>query len=285
MSEHTFFKDYSPCSLFSPPTPPLTPMRMEYDSKSHGETPNILSATFTMPRASTSKAYTYRRGHWQGRASELVEALHMLERQVQTTHSPSSIAKRRQRKSPPVRLPTPPSLIYASGFFKLEAVSPTLSHRSPKLSSLISKQGLTLGHASLTSLPSKPSQRLSSSPTRTTSEIPQENMVSIKEIEPIINEDKLSRAVQRLQWKGSQLDISHLPDQSLLHPLEKRICSTLRLTPSQYLSCKSALLRGSKEHQKQGKAFRKTDAQKLCRVDVNKTSKIWEVFDRAGWFD
>jgi len=32
------------------------------------------------------------------------------------------------------------------------------------------------------------------------------------------------------------------------------------------------------------KDFRKTDAQQACKIDVNKASKLWTAFDKAGWF-
>ena len=34
-----------------------------------------------------------------------------------------------------------------------------------------------------------------------------------------------------------------------------------------------------------GKDFRKTDAQKACRVDVNKASRLHTAYEKVGWFD
>ncbi|KAF9291015.1 hypothetical protein BGZ68_005436 [Mortierella alpina] len=86
-----------------------------------------------------------------------------------------------------------------------------------------------------------------------------------------------------VQWKGSPLDISHAPGFAKLHSHEVYVASTLRLTPAVYLSCKQTLISASRGYAKTGKLFRKSDAQKLCKIDVNKTSKLWEVFARFGW--
>ncbi|KAG0190264.1 hypothetical protein DFQ28_002271 [Apophysomyces sp. BC1034] len=61
------------------------------------------------------------------------------------------------------------------------------------------------------------------------------------------------------------------------------IASTLRLTPEQYLKCKRTLVLAAQESAKASRAFRKSDAQKLCRIDVNKVSLLWSVFNRLGW--
>ncbi|CAO3575060.1 unnamed protein product [Mortierella alpina] len=86
-----------------------------------------------------------------------------------------------------------------------------------------------------------------------------------------------------VQWKGTPLDISQAPGYTKLHSHEVYVASTLRLTPAVYLSCKQTLVSASRGYAKTGKLFRKSDAQKLCKIDVNKTSKLWEVFARFGW--
>ncbi|ORZ18819.1 Homeodomain-like protein [Absidia repens] len=85
-------------------------------------------------------------------------------------------------------------------------------------------------------------------------------------------------------WKGSSLCIASLPYIEALHPNEKNIASTLRLTPEQYLKCKRALILNAQIFYQRGLVFRKSDAQKVCRIDVNKTSCLWGAFNRLGWF-
>ncbi|KAG0232050.1 hypothetical protein BGW42_008483 [Actinomortierella wolfii] len=84
-------------------------------------------------------------------------------------------------------------------------------------------------------------------------------------------------------WKGTSLPVEGKPGAERLHPHEAYIASTLRLSPAQYLLCKKTLILASREFQANHKVFRKTDAQKLCHVDVNKASKLWEVFTKIGW--
>ncbi len=36
---------------------------------------------------------------------------------------------------------------------------------------------------------------------------------------------------------------------------------------------------------KVGKDFKKTNSQQACKIDVNKASKLLEVFNKVGWFE
>jgi hypothetical protein len=83
---------------------------------------------------------------------------------------------------------------------------------------------------------------------------------------------------------GTPLDIRHLPSFDLLHPGEVHIASTLRLPPEQYLRCKHSLLVHAQQFNQSNLPFRKSDAQKCVRIDVNKTSALWTVFYQLGWF-
>jgi hypothetical protein len=93
----------------------------------------------------------------------------------------------------------------------------------------------------------------------------------------------LSFFLYPLRNLGAPLMISHLPMYGKLHPTEVNFASTLRLTPVQYIRCKRTLIRAAIEYQRRGTPFRKSDAQKLCRVDVNKTSSLWSIFGELGW--
>ncbi|KAL0074873.1 hypothetical protein F4703DRAFT_1744597 [Phycomyces blakesleeanus] len=87
----------------------------------------------------------------------------------------------------------------------------------------------------------------------------------------------------RVVWKGSPVSLVGLAHYELLHPGEVHIASTLRLTPEQYLKCKRVLVLGAQEASKEHVPFRKSDAQRVCRIDVNKASTLWSVFGRLGW--
>jgi hypothetical protein len=88
-----------------------------------------------------------------------------------------------------------------------------------------------------------------------------------------------------IDWKGTHLPIEHEPYFELLHPAEAKLASILRLTPAIYLSSKRRIFIEKIERTRIGKEFRKTDSQKACKIDVNKASKLWTVFDKVGWFD
>ncbi|SAM04971.1 hypothetical protein [Absidia glauca] len=95
--------------------------------------------------------------------------------------------------------------------------------------------------------------------------------------------DSSKKATIRVVWKGSPLCINALPYYDSLHANERSIASTLRLTPEQYLKCKRAMILSAQVFYDHGLPFRKSDAQKVCRIDVNKTSSLWGVFNRLGW--
>lgn len=69
----------------------------------------------------------------------------------------------------------------------------------------------------------------------------------------------------------------------LLHPGEAHVASTMRLSPEQFLRSKRALILAAKQFHNDKVPFRKSDAQKLCRIDVNKTSTLWHYFGKLGW--
>lgn len=68
-----------------------------------------------------------------------------------------------------------------------------------------------------------------------------------------------------------------------LHAGEVSIAASLRLTPEQYLKCKWALVLAAKEASENNALFRKSEAQKVCCIDVNKTSVLWNAFGKLGW--
>ncbi|KAJ1791308.1 hypothetical protein LPJ62_001466 [Coemansia sp. RSA 2167] len=85
-----------------------------------------------------------------------------------------------------------------------------------------------------------------------------------------------------VKWnKADPIDISNAPMQERLARAERHCCSVLRLLPEQFLSIKLMLLKEGLS--RSPGTFKKRDAQRLCRIDVNKTSKIYEWFVSMGW--
>ncbi|CAG8844939.1 3816_t:CDS:1, partial [Racocetra persica] len=69
----------------------------------------------------------------------------------------------------------------------------------------------------------------------------------------------------------------------VLHRVEAKACGILRLSPEQYINSKLIILTAAKEYKERSIPFRKVDAQRLVRIDVNKACKLWEFFSQAGW--
>lgn len=91
--------------------------------------------------------------------------------------------------------------------------------------------------------------------------------------------------VLKAEWKGTVLDLSNDPDRHMLHEAEVTLAATLRLNCATYLCSKRRVFQARIDALKIGKEFRKTDAQQACKIDVNKASKLWQSYDKVGWFD
>jgi len=77
------------------------------------------------------------------------------------------------------------------------------------------------------------------------------------------------------------LNISSSEGHDLLSQAEQELCSKLRILPRAYLVIKETLL---SEYQKRNGNLKKRAARGLVKIDVNKTSKVWDFFESRGWF-
>ncbi|KAJ2538905.1 hypothetical protein EV175_006405 [Coemansia sp. RSA 1933] len=85
-----------------------------------------------------------------------------------------------------------------------------------------------------------------------------------------------------VKWtKADPINVKEKPMADKLASAEQHCCSVLRILPEQYLAIKHTLLKESRSHEPG--LFKKRDAQRLCRIDVNKTSKIYEWYVSLGW--
>lgn len=80
-------------------------------------------------------------------------------------------------------------------------------------------------------------------------------------------------------FAGTPLDISAAPGASLLTEIEFELCSFLRLQPLQYFQSRDTLLRN---YQEQG-FYKKSAAQKMLHIDVNKTGRLYDFFVMMQW--
>ncbi|CCK70234.1 SWIRM domain-containing protein KNAG_0D04950 [Huiozyma naganishii CBS 8797] len=97
--------------------------------------------------------------------------------------------------------------------------------------------------------------------------------------------DHLGHKALRVEWKGSPLDLSADPLRDRLHPAELVLASILRLPVDLYLDSKRRLFLEKYCKVQRGLPFRRTDAQKACRIDVNKASRLYQAFEKVGWLD
>ena len=70
------------------------------------------------------------------------------------------------------------------------------------------------------------------------------------------------------------------PDLHLLTAEERELCAVLNFRPKAYLAIKDALLR---EATKAGGQLRRKSVREVCRVDVQKSARLWDFFVRSGW--
>ena len=89
----------------------------------------------------------------------------------------------------------------------------------------------------------------------------------------------------KVEWKGSSMDLSHDPLRHKLHPAELILAQILRLPCDLYLDSKRRLFLEKMYRYKKGLPFRRTDAQKACRIDVNKASRLYAAFEKIGWLE
>lgn len=89
----------------------------------------------------------------------------------------------------------------------------------------------------------------------------------------------------RTDWKGQSMDLSSDPLVSELHPAEVVLASILRLPCAVYLDSKRRIFQEKVKRMKLNLPFRRTDAQKSCKIDVNKASRLYASFEKVGWFD
>lgn len=102
---------------------------------------------------------------------------------------------------------------------------------------------------------------------------------------PLTTLPQLNVKCLKVEWKGQPMDLSQDPNLDKLHPSEAILASVLRLPAHIYLDSKRRLFFEKVQRFKTGKQFRRTDAQKACRIDVNKASRLFAAFEKVGWLE
>ena len=76
------------------------------------------------------------------------------------------------------------------------------------------------------------------------------------------------------------LNLANSPMLHLLRPDEQALCSSLRILPKPYLVIKETLVR---EYARRGGKLRRREARDLVKIDVNKTSRVWDFLVQTGF--
>jgi transcriptional adapter 2-alpha len=79
---------------------------------------------------------------------------------------------------------------------------------------------------------------------------------------------------------AAPLNLASAPSLHLLTPAEQTLCSQLRILPKPYLVIKETLVR---EYARRGGKLRRREARELVKIDVNKTSRVWDFLVQAGY--
>jgi len=75
------------------------------------------------------------------------------------------------------------------------------------------------------------------------------------------------------------LNLANAASLHLLTPAEQTLCSQLRILPKPYLVIKETLVR---EFTRSGGKLRRREAREYIKIDVNKTTRIWDFLVQAG---
>lgn len=86
-------------------------------------------------------------------------------------------------------------------------------------------------------------------------------------------------AVATRRFISVPLDITDAEGFELLNPSERNLCSVLRLLPKTYLNVKETLIAAYYKHG----YLKRAQARSMIKIDVNKTSRIYDFFVTAGW--
>lgn len=81
-------------------------------------------------------------------------------------------------------------------------------------------------------------------------------------------------------FTAAPLNLANSPSLHLLTPAEQTLCSQLRILPKPYLVIKETLVR---EYARRGGKLRRREARDLVKIDVNKTSRVWDFLVQAGF--
>lgn len=103
----------------------------------------------------------------------------------------------------------------------------------------------------------------------------------IPNFEPDFNKIEFKKILKKFGYDNSNI-LKHDEGLELISENEIPIVIFLKISPLQYFDTKKRLFAEKARKTFNSSTFKKTDAQKACRIDVNKASKLYEIFQNAG---
>ncbi|KAI0645860.1 hypothetical protein C8Q79DRAFT_926977 [Trametes meyenii] len=101
-----------------------------------------------------------------------------------------------------------------------------------------------------------------------------------REATPKLNSSSAGGTGPPARKMPAPLNLANSPALHLLTPEEQTLCSQLRILPKPYLVIKETLVR---EYARRGGKLRRREARDLVKIDVNKTSRVWDFLVQAGF--
>lgn len=90
----------------------------------------------------------------------------------------------------------------------------------------------------------------------------------------------ISTSLSQSLSTAAPLNLANSPSIHLLTPAEQALCQQLRILPKPYLVIKETLVR---EFVRRNGNLRRREARDLVKIDVNKTSRVWDFLVKAGF--
>ena len=92
--------------------------------------------------------------------------------------------------------------------------------------------------------------------------------------------------ILQVHWPGKAVvDLSKDPDRHMLHEAEIKLATSLNISCAKYLCTKRRIFQSRLKALQEGRAFRKSDSQKACKINWNKANKLCGAFEKVGWLD
>ena len=113
-------------------------------------------------------------------------------------------------------------------------------------------------------------------------EYPPQLLVLYPRVANSVSTPRLKAVVPSIDFNSlaAPLNLANSPCLHLLTAPEQALCSSLRIYPKPYLVVKEILVR---EYARRGGKLRRREARDLVKIDVNKTSRVWDFLVQAGY--